>query len=51
MLQHGGGALHDVGHAGDDEAPARDDLEGVGEARGEAELDVLHQDLLEDLHS
>ena len=38
-----------MGHAGHDEAPARDDLERVREAGRQAELDVLHQHLLKDL--
>lgn len=50
MLQHGCGALHDVWHGGHDEPPPGDELQRVREARGEAEVDVLHQDLLEDLH-
>ena len=51
MLYQRGRALHDVREAGEDEPPARDERDGVGEARAEAEVQVLHEHLLERLQS
>ena len=49
VLEHGRGALHDVGQAGKDEPPARDERDGVREARAQSEMQVLNQHLLEGL--
>ena len=49
VLEHGRGALHDVGQAGEDEPPARDERDGVREARAQSEMQVLNQHLLESL--
>ena len=49
MLYQRGCALHDVREAGEDEPPARDERDGVGEARAQAEVQVLDEHLLERL--
>ena len=49
VLEHGCGALHDVGQAGEDEPPTRDERDGVREARAQSEMQVLNQHLLESL--
>ena len=51
VLEHGRGALHDVGQAGEDEPPARDERDGVRQTRAQPEMQVLNQHLLERLKS
>ena len=49
MLQHGGRALHDVRQTREDEPPPGDHRDGLRQAGAQAEVKVLHQDLLEGL--
>ena len=49
VLEHSGGALHDVWQAGEDEPPARDERDGVRQTRAQPEVQVLNEHLLERL--
>ena len=51
MLEHSGGALHDVWEAGEDEPPAWDERDGVRQTRAQPEMQVLNEHLLESLKS